>query len=488
MSDEAANVKKKLHLGIEAVRAGQKNIARVHLNAVLQLDPNNVPALLWLAYVSLSPQESIGYLKRALELDPTNERARSGLRWAETRLNQASVETSPTPAPVTLETQETVVASQPISAESQPVVVDEEPGEETPATETEEDTIPPADAEALRQKLLPSDAQEQAKKGALAHRARRTIDPLATILIVLSALLSVAALGLGALIFVPADTLAAWLPVSELTPAPVDSGQASRLVVEAPSPTPPLSSLAHQGDTVLINVVPPVGLEVDEPVPPTAAPIAEAAGVSMVTTATVEPVPTVEAMVPLILPETNLVPVEPLFLIGPERLVNEPEVSSPDVLAAEALPPSPASDNFLLAHQPAYPGEKWIEVNVTTQQVIAWEGDTPVFSYIASTGLPNTPTILGEYRIYWKLSATLMVGPGYYLPDVPYTMYFYKGYALHGTYWHSNFGQPMSHGCVNLETGNAKQLFEWADPVLSPGQIQVTATAANPGTLVVVHQ
>jgi hypothetical protein len=67
-------------------------------------------------------------------------------------------------------------------------------------------------------------------------------------------------------------------------------------------------------------------------------------------------------------------------------------------------------------------------------------------------------------------------------------MYFYGGYALHGTYWHNNFGQPMSHGCVNLETGNAQKLFEWAGPVISPGQTQVTATTNNPGTLVVIHQ
>jgi hypothetical protein len=86
------------------------------------------------------------------------------------------------------------------------------------------------------------------------------------------------------------------------------------------------------------------------------------------------------------------------------------------------------------------------------------------------------------------LEKTLMTGDGYYLPDVPYTMYFYGGYALHGTYWHDNFGQPMSHGCVNLETGNAEKLFEWAEPALPPGQTQVTASVANPGTLVVVHQ
>jgi lipoprotein-anchoring transpeptidase ErfK/SrfK len=152
-------------------------------------------------------------------------------------------------------------------------------------------------------------------------------------------------------------------------------------------------------------------------------------------------------------------------------------------------PESPvAVDEAALAHQPAYPGEKWIEVNVTTQQVTAWEGDVPVMSFSVSTGLPNTPTVLGKFNIYGKLSSTLMVGPDYYLPEVPYTMYFYAGYSLHGTYWHNNFGQPMSHGCVNMETSQAKQLFDWASPLIPSGQTEVVASASNPGTLVVVHE
>jgi lipoprotein-anchoring transpeptidase ErfK/SrfK len=55
-----------------------------------------------------------------------------------------------------------------------------------------------------------------------------------------------------------------------------------------------------------------------------------------------------------------------------------------------------------------------------------------------------------------------MVGPGFYLPDVPYTMYFYEGYGIHGTYWHNNFGHPMSHGCVNMRTSEAEWMFNWA--------------------------
>ncbi|MBC7225410.1 MAG: LysM peptidoglycan-binding domain-containing protein, partial [Anaerolineae bacterium] len=118
------------------------------------------------------------------------------------------------------------------------------------------------------------------------------------------------------------------------------------------------------------------------------------------------------------------------------------------------------------------PGTKWIEVDLSSQTLTAYAGDTPVYSALVSTGLPGTPTVTGEYRIYAKYRSAPMSGPGYYLPGVPYIMYFYRGYALHGAYWHNNFGQPMSHGCVNLRVSDAEWLYNWA-PV---------------GTLVRVHQ
>jgi lipoprotein-anchoring transpeptidase ErfK/SrfK len=132
-------------------------------------------------------------------------------------------------------------------------------------------------------------------------------------------------------------------------------------------------------------------------------------------------------------------------------------------------------------------GEKWIEVDLTNQRLTAYEGDTPVLQTLVSTGLANTPTVVGEFRIYSKLAAVDMAGPGYYLPAVPYTMYFYRGYALHGTYWHDNFGHPMSHGCVNLRTEDAQWLYDWADPPMAEGAKNARATDASPGTRVVVH-
>lgn len=105
---------------------------------------------------------------------------------------------------------------------------------------------------------------------------------------------------------------------------------------------------------------------------------------------------------------------------------------------------------------------RWIDVDLSEQRVRAYEGASAVNEFLVSTGVSAHPTVTGQFRIYVKLRSTAMAGPGYFLPGVPFTMYFYKGYSLHGTYWHSNFGVPMSHGCINMFTPDAEWLFNWA--------------------------
>lgn len=105
---------------------------------------------------------------------------------------------------------------------------------------------------------------------------------------------------------------------------------------------------------------------------------------------------------------------------------------------------------------------RWIDVDLGNQMVTAYEGASPVRSFIVSTGTRAHPTVTGQFRVYVKLRSTPMAGPGYYLPGVPFTMYFYKGYSLHGTYWHDNFGTPMSHGCINMRTPDAEWMFGFA--------------------------
>ena len=107
-------------------------------------------------------------------------------------------------------------------------------------------------------------------------------------------------------------------------------------------------------------------------------------------------------------------------------------------------------------------GPMWIDINLSEQWLTAYEGDTPVFGTPVSTGIEGRNTPEGEFAIEYMLEWDTMSGDGYYLPDVPYVMYFYGADAIHGTYWHNNFGYPMSHGCVNLPIDAAGWLYDWA--------------------------
>ncbi len=136
--------------------------------------------------------------------------------------------------------------------------------------------------------------------------------------------------------------------------------------------------------------------------------------------------------------------------------------------------------------------EKWIEVSLDDQKVRAWEGNKMIIEFPISSG-KWAPTPKGDFRIWYKTRNQKMeggskeLGTYYNLPNVPHSMFFYQAYALHGAYWHNNFGQPMSHGCVNAPLANAAEIFEWAGPVLPPGVNALRASADNPGTRVFVH-
>lgn len=141
-------------------------------------------------------------------------------------------------------------------------------------------------------------------------------------------------------------------------------------------------------------------------------------------------------------------------------------LSNPDLLfiGQELRIPAPGVYQPTAADAPAAPtGEgRAIVVSTGNQRIYAYENGQFVRSHLVSTGRAETPTVLGDYRIYIKLQADDMSGPDYFLPQVPYTMYFYQGYAIHGTYWHNSFGRPMSHGCVNLPVDEARWWFDFA--------------------------
>ena len=105
--------------------------------------------------------------------------------------------------------------------------------------------------------------------------------------------------------------------------------------------------------------------------------------------------------------------------------------------------------------------KRWLEVDLSEQQLTAWQGGTPSYSTIVSTGKPATPTLSGIFTIQRKLPQDRMRGADYDVPNVPDVMYYHRGYAIHGAYWHNQFGTPVSHGCINLPLEAAQNLFEW---------------------------
>jgi lipoprotein-anchoring transpeptidase ErfK/SrfK len=113
-------------------------------------------------------------------------------------------------------------------------------------------------------------------------------------------------------------------------------------------------------------------------------------------------------------------------------------------------------------------GEKWIDINITRQTLIAYEGTKPVYATLVSSGeaglddpAKTKATKRGIFRIHTKyVTATMdsrVVGEEFELRDVPYVQYFTEGYALHAAYWHDVFGQPKSHGCINLAPEDARK-------------------------------
>lgn len=141
--------------------------------------------------------------------------------------------------------------------------------------------------------------------------------------------------------------------------------------------------------------------------------------------------------------------------------------------------------------------EKHIYVDLTSQRLLAYEGNKVIYDFKVSTGKWN-PTPTGDFRIWVWLRHTRMSGGNspstyYNLPNVPYTMFYYNsvtpkawGYSLHGAYWHDNFGHPMSHGCVNMRIEEAGKIFYWSNPNAT-GRWTTYATADYPGPIITVY-
>ncbi|MBE9114649.1 L,D-transpeptidase [Lusitaniella coriacea LEGE 07157] len=106
--------------------------------------------------------------------------------------------------------------------------------------------------------------------------------------------------------------------------------------------------------------------------------------------------------------------------------------------------------------------QRWIEINLSTQRLIAWEGGQSVYAVIISTGKPATPTRPGIFAIQDKQPSARLRGSNFDVPDVPFILYYDGGSAIHGAYWVNRFGQPVSHGSIYMAVNHARWLYNWA--------------------------
>ena len=482
MAIENGPAKQKIKAGIAAFKAGNRSSARSNLQSALQIDPQNITALLWLAYLSENFDERTAFLEKVLAIDPKNERAQKGLVWAKSqRKGDApsffSDKTSPV-APIPKKRRKllpliiillvlaallltTLViarvgmgknSSQSSDAPKSNLIVmvvrtfTPVPPIAT-AVEIAIDTATPLPLSAAMDTASPTATEVPSKTPSSTPTNTATASPVPPTAI-------------------PSKTPLP-LPPATATPLPVQS-------TIAPTQTPLPTSTA----TSIPTPVPPTATQTQSP--PTATNIATATSVSPTETPTQEPLSTPTDTVSVTPTSTPILPIEVSTQTPVPTDTATPGVPTDTPTVAPSPTPLPSPT-------PIYATQKWIEVDLSDQTLVAWEGNVPVMHFIVSTGLPGTPTVVGSFHIYQKLVSTRMVGPGYDLPNVPHTMYFYLGYALHGAYWHNNFGHPMSHGCVNLSLPDAERLFNWATPVLPAGAWSVYATANNPGSLVVVH-
>lgn len=161
------------------------------------------------------------------------------------------------------------------------------------------------------------------------------------------------------------------------------------------------------------------------------------------------------------------------------RIPNKGWVSSEMVRVARVSDPPPG----------LHPAERWIDVDTEEQTLVAYRGRTPVYTALVAAGVWKYPTPVGTFRIYKKMAEADMKSEAkaseqYRVDHVPWTLYFKRGYALHGAYWHNGFGHARSHGCINLSPKDARVIYHFVRPVLPNGWTSLVADKEHPGTMV----
>lgn len=395
MNDRFLQSREALSYAREALKNGSNEEARRWAERAADLAPQSEDPWLVLATVANSPQESVGFARKALEVNPASARAKQGMEWA---LQQAG----------------------------------EMPQGNASSNKPQQAKVTP-DAQAKKPDQNNS-VKSQKKKNKL----------LPMLLIMMGCVV----FAFAAWSAVNSPALASILKITSAPQIqPAHGPLFAHVAISKPTYTP---TPGQPGDVV---VIPPATVTATVQVTQESQP--EVASIP----ATIPP--TVQPTIEVIVVPTDTPIVEPATSTAETT-------SEPGVVYAAIVEDTPTPEYTVptaIAYNPPVNGaggEHWIDVNLSEQRVYAYEGDTLVNSFVVSTGTWQTPTVTGKYKVWIKLRSTAMSGPGYYLPDVPFVMYFYKGYGLHGTYWHNNFGTPMSHGCVNLRTEDAEWIYNFS--------------------------
>ena len=161
------------------------------------------------------------------------------------------------------------------------------------------------------------------------------------------------------------------------------------------------------------------------------------------------------------------------YRIGDERWVRASQMR-----LAERTTPPPTTQA----------GERWIDIDLDRQILVAYEGELPVYTTLVATGTRKHATETGIFRIWVKFAeknmSDLAGEDPYSVATVPWAQFYDKDFALHTSYWHDRFGVRRSHGCTNLAPRDARFLYFWSEPAVPPGWSMAKGTLEHPGTLI----
>lgn len=399
----------------QALKAGDRTTAYHFAEQAARSAPELEEVWLMMAALA-APQASVAYLQRALQIHPGSERAQKGMAWAMERIRREqegipkgqAAQSGNAPPPRPLETQAASVVERTQPTRPVPSPIEAQPGKK-----------PARPLPVSKPKSTPA-----ARHGATSKPPKpRRIPLLPLLAFMLCAVI-------GGVIWWSATPVAAFFRSEPGGPAWAQAEVSKSTLPASPEPTATFTATPS----------------------PTATHTATS---TLTTTPSISPSPTIT--------ETPTASLTPMPSETPSITPTQEATPTPlptDTALPTRIAPTPAPPQ---AQNPgASGGERWIDVDLSRQMLYAYEGNTLVNSFVVSTGTWQYPTVTGQYYVYIKYRYKDMSGPGYYLKNVPYTMFFYKGYAIHGTYWHNNFGTPMSHGCVNLTIADAEWVYNFA--------------------------